>query len=190
MDEPKPIDETYNAMPPETTPDMPNPDTSNAAASSEDKSAAHEGTPVEKALDFAFGVGLLTGESLKWLDQRLNEAATQMQEQAPDFINDMQMKGKPIREQVLANLQNNVFAPLKTAADDLKKEAEPVVPQTNLGKNSDMPAEQEIQRLEDRVKELEQQLQAKPEPKTEDVAPESDIWPDAPKETDGDAVNV
>ena len=66
--------------------------------------STNEVPPLEKALDFAFGVGLLTAESLSTFGERLSEASKQMQEHAPDFIREMQEKGRPTRERVLSDL--------------------------------------------------------------------------------------
>lgn len=161
-----------------------------------DGDAVQEIPPVERVFDFAFGVGLLTAESLSTLGERLNEATQQMQTQAPEFIRDMQEKGRPVRERVLSDLKSNLFAPLRTPDGDLATGVDINdpdltdsdafdgtdedgnrlgVPMTDTAdsqrtswpsKSAFAPskpldsAEAEIQRLEDRVRQLEEQTEA------------------------------
>lgn len=156
------------------------PEAAHPAESADKTGAATSETPTDKALDFAFGVGLLTAESLSWLGDQLTEASKQMQDQAPDFIREMQEKGRPTRERILGDMTGSLFTPLKTppsttpaANESVTPFVPPVTPSTPTGK-SDMPAEVEIQRLEDRVRELEQQLTPSPSVPVLETKPESE----------------
>ena len=100
-----------------------------------------EPSSLEKGLDFTIGAALLTADVIEGLVSRLVEKGKVARESAPVVFDTLIERGRPTREQWLRTLH------------------EEILPQFKVGR-PDVPAEAEIQVLEERVATLEQQVGA------------------------------
>ncbi len=137
----------------------------------------------ERALNIAFGAGLLLTEAAKIAAQKLGDQAEFVQNNAPAILDALEEKGKPVREAVLTKLKEAVGfgggtfdggessegdaaqtsgdvdaeqeLPRPSASVDATFTPAPFVPPVGTSNGS---AEAEISALERRVRELEQEV--------------------------------
>jgi hypothetical protein len=88
----------------------------------------------EKAIDVILGAAVVTAETIM-------QAAKRMQENGPACLDALETKGRPVRERIVEALRSGRTTPLREAA---------FTPPAS--------AEEEISALEQRVRELEQQI--------------------------------
>lgn len=102
----------------------------------------------EKVLDIALGLGMLAAETLEKAISQVSERAKVAQQHAPAILDALEEKGRPAREKLLSNLrESNLYHTMKA------EEGEGAA-----GKSAD----EEITALEERVRELEKQVDAPP----------------------------
>lgn len=152
-------------------------DSAEGAESTEsaDETSAEEGTPkkpltAERAADVALGVGVVAVETLDRAARTLDATVRRLVEDAPGVLADLEVKGRPVREKIADVLRGRV-----TVAD------------ATGGANPNASAADEITALEDRVRELEQQVGAETVESPADPSPFSMLEIDPPAES-ADAV--
>lgn len=133
------------------TPEPTTASTEAAAPENEAEKTAGEKITGERVLDIAFGLGILAAEALEKAIGQLGERAKTAQQYAPAVLDAVQEKGRPAREKLLTNLKDShLFHPMKPTGEEEGGSS-------SAGSGS---AEDEIRTLEERVKELEKQVDA------------------------------
>lgn len=139
----------------------------------------------ERVTDIAFGLGKAAVDVIDQAARQLDDTVRQIRQDAPGFLNEMEEKGRPVREKLTESIKGfnitDVFNKVTKPGDSPA---------------SDPTAFDDIEALENRVRELEQQVssdpiadtpEATPAPVTEKASPfsmlELDDEPPAPVAT-------
>jgi polyhydroxyalkanoate synthesis regulator phasin len=114
----------------------------------------------ERVTDIAFGLGKAAVDVLDQAARQLDDTVRQIRQDAPGFIAEMEEKGRPVREKLSENIKsfniNDVFKKATAPGDSPA---------------SDPNAFDDIEALENRVRELEQQVTSEPVAETPPPAP-------------------
>ena len=151
-DEPTP--ETVNSTPEETT-------TVEAEAQAEATSETQKTMPpltAERVTDITFGLGKAAVDLLDQAARQLDDSVRQIRQDTPSFLADMEEKGRPIREKLSESFKGFNVADVFNKATH-KGEGAPGTGPDDFD---------DIEALENRVRELEQQVSTEP---TEALAP-------------------
>jgi hypothetical protein len=137
-------------------------------AQSADETAAEEGLPkkpmtAERAADVALGVGVVAVETLDRVARTLDTTVRRLVEDAPAVFADLEEKGRPVREKIADALRNR-----------------PKVADAFTSTGATDSAADEITALEDRVRELEQQVGGEAPPAPAEPSPFSMLEIDPP----------
>ena len=105
----------------------------------------------ERVTDIAFGLGKAAVDVIDQAARQLDDTVRQIRQDAPGFLNEMEEKGRPVREKLTESIKGfnitDVFNKV-TKPDDSPA--------------SDPTAFDDIEALENRVRELEQQVSSDP----------------------------
>lgn len=137
----------------------------------------------DKVLDIAFGVAVLAAEAAGKLAKQFSERLQDLQDQAPTIADNLQEKGRPVREKFVGKLREQTIATtdVTPAGDGEQDSKTSAVPAPANGKPPS--AEDEISALERRVRELEQEVAVSPTYGVTTPAVDAAPAPEAPAET-------
>jgi hypothetical protein len=114
----------------------------------------------ERVTDITLGLGKAAVDALDKAARQLDDSVRQIRQDAPGFLTEMEEKGRPVREKITESLKSfsitDVFS---------KSPSTPGTP------TADTAAFDDIEALENRVRELEQQVSGEPTPATSEPAP-------------------
>lgn len=146
---------------PETNPNLTSEETTTVEAETQAEAPAENQKTMppltaERVTDITFGLGKAAVDILDQAARQLDDSVRQIRQDAPGFLADMEEKGRPIREKLSESLKSfnitDVFNKATGAGGD---------------PSSDPGALDDIEALENRVRELEQQVSPEPTPATE-----------------------
>lgn len=136
-----------------------------AEATAETTSGAETQTTVPpltatRATDITLGLGKSAVDFIDKAAQKLDDTVRHIREDAPGFLNEMEEKGRPVREKLAESIKGfnitDVFNKVTKPGDSPA---------------SDPTAFDDIEALENRVRELEQQVSSEPVEETAEPAP-------------------
>jgi hypothetical protein len=114
----------------------------------------------ERVTDIAFGLGKAAVDVIDQAARQLDDTVRQIRQDAPGFLNEMEEKGRPVREKLTDSIKGfnitDVFNKVTKPGDSPA---------------SDPTAFDDIEALENRVRELEQQVSSDPIADTPETTP-------------------